>query len=87
MIEGLRLLKNTVLQSLFFTGHHMQNTGEEAVREWIQAVGAIQPEFVQVYSLGRSPKDSRILPVSRKVLDKISEQLTEETGVPSSVFE
>ncbi len=87
MIEGLRRLKNTVLQSLFFTGHYMQNTSEETVRDWIETVKTIQPGFVQIYSLSRPPGDSRILPVSPSVLGQISEELTAKTGIPSSVFE
>ncbi len=87
MIEGLRLLPGIVLQSFFFTGYFKENVGEQAVNDWIETVGAVQPESVQVYSLDRPPRDSRILPVSRRILQEIADRLTERTGVQAYVFE
>lgn len=85
MIGGLCRLENTVLQSMFFAGH-MQNISQDIVQDWIGTVKMIQPRSVQIYSLDRPPADARILPASPGVLRKISEELTERTGISSAVF-
>ena len=52
MVEGLRSLPEIVLQSMFIQGRY-DNTGEAHVRAWIEAVGAIRPGSVQVYTVDR----------------------------------
>ncbi len=86
LIEGLRLLKDTTLQSLFFTGS-IDNTSDEMIDAWTKAVQRIAPIEVQVYSVSRGTADARIKKVSVARLKKIAQLLTQRTGIAASVYE
>lgn len=87
MIDGLRTLGGVVLQSLFVTGPLIDNTGKEALSEWIGAVSLIRPASVQIYSIDRPTEDLRLWRVPPPVLRQISEALWRSTGIRSSVFD
>ncbi len=86
MIEGLRLMKDTVLQSLFVAGS-LDSTAPEMVEAWIATVRRIAPIEVQVYTVSRGTADPGIRKVSQKKLKEIAALVTERTGIPSLVFD
>ncbi len=85
VIYGLSRLPNIVLQSMFVRGA-VDNTSEQEIDDWIEAVRYIQPLRVQVYTVERPPQEDRILPVSSEKLEQIAERLTLKTKIPASVF-
>ena len=86
MVDGLKGLRDIVLQSMFIQGSH-DNTDDAHVKIWIQAVGAIRPQSVQVYTVDRGTAAEGILEVPRERLQAIADQLTAATGIPAEVFD
>ena len=84
-MAGLYRLKNTVLQSLFFSGGR-QNIDDALVDDWINAVHYIQPRSVQIYTLDRPPREENLRPVPLETLNRISIRLTAKTGITGEVF-
>ena len=86
MVEGLRLLKDTILQSLFVAGS-LDSTAPEMIEAWIATVRRIAPMEVQVYTVSRGTADPGIRKVSQEKLKEIATLLTQRTGIPASVFD
>ena len=86
MIDGLKALGDIVLQSMFIQGSY-DNTGPAHVDAWIQAVGAIWPQSVQVYTVDRGTAAEGIREVPRERLQQIADQLTAKTGIPAEVYD
>lgn len=84
MIEGLCLLKDVVLQSLFFSGK-FRNTDELEVENWIRTVCRIHPLEVQVYTLARPPRVEGLRPASKTELRGIANRLA-GIGIRASVI-
>ena len=78
-------IQPTVLQSLFFTGDR-QNISEPLVDDWITAVDYIKPQWVQIYTLDRSPKEEGLRPVPTETLNWISKRLTAKASIAGIVF-
>jgi wyosine [tRNA(Phe)-imidazoG37] synthetase (radical SAM superfamily) len=86
MTEGLRGLQDIVLQSMFIQGSH-DNTGEPQIRAWIDAVKAIAPRSVQVYTVDRGTAAEGITEVPKDKLQEIADRLTHATGIPADVYD
>ncbi|HZY31383.1 MAG TPA: radical SAM protein [Candidatus Methylomirabilis sp.] len=84
MLQGLAELEGVILQSMFVSGA-VDNTNPPAVREWLKRIVEIHPEWVQVYSLDRTPPDPRIRQVPRTILESIAYYARWRTGVPVDV--
>ena len=85
MIGGLYRLRNIVLQSLFIRGM-ADNTSEKAVEDWIDAVGYVRPESVQLYTIDRPPAEESVQSVEKTALEAIAVRLREKTKIPAFVF-
>ena len=85
VVEGLRLLPEMTLQSMFVNGS-IDNTRPEQIDNWIATVAEVAPTEVQVYSLARRPADRTLRPVPPERLQEIAARVQEATGIPSSVF-
>jgi wyosine [tRNA(Phe)-imidazoG37] synthetase (radical SAM superfamily) len=85
VVEGLRLLPEKILQSMFVNGA-MDNTGPKQIEDWIATVASVRPSEVQVYSLARRPADRTLRPVPPERLQEIAAQLQRATGIPAVVF-
>lgn len=70
-IEGLKRLRDVTLQSLFISAPYDNSTGLP-LRCWLEAVAAIRPKGVHVYTVSRSPADPRVKSVSPKRLSEIA---------------
>ena len=85
VLEGLRSLKNTVLQSLFFDGA-VRNTSPSQIGEWIDAVARIRPHSVQVYTIDRPTRREGLCRVPTETLNRIAEDLFTATQVPAETY-
>lgn len=80
VIENLKLFKGKVIiQTMFLRGEHdgikIDNTTEEEVNAWIEAVKSIQPSEVMLYSLDRVPPVSTLFKVEADELQVIADKL------------
>jgi wyosine [tRNA(Phe)-imidazoG37] synthetase (radical SAM superfamily) len=85
-IEALQKLRRVTIQSLFVQGSY-DNTKPGQIDKWIEAVGFVAPQAVQVYTVDRPPADSGILAVPVNRLREIAEQCQSMTGVKTEVFD
>lgn len=86
MLEGLRALPAVILQSMFIQGAY-DNTGEPHLRSWVDRVGEIRPQGVQVYTVDRGTAADGITEVPRATLQAIANRLTAATGISAEVFD
>ena len=86
MVAALRTLPDIVLQSMFIQGSY-DNTDEPHLQAWIEAVGAIRPRSVQVYTVDRGTAAPGITEVSRETLQAIADRLSTTTNIPAEVFD
>ncbi len=73
-----------VIQTMFLRGEHLgavvDNTREESLGAWLEAIGRIKPSEVMIYSLDRLPPCSTLERVSREELQQIASRV-EALGV------
>lgn len=86
MLNALKAVPDIILQSMFLQGTY-DNTGEAHLAAWVEAVRAIKPRSVQVYTVDRGTADPGIREVPRETLQEIADRLTAATGIPAEVFE
>lgn len=86
MVAELRNMRKIVIQSLFIQGS-FDNTTSEALDDWIETVGFIQPMEVQVYSIDRGTPDPGLIKVSGERLHQIAQMCQSMTGIRSVVFD
>ena len=86
MLEALKALPDLVLQSMFIQGAY-DNTGEPHLRSWVDRVGEIRPQGVQVYTVDRGTAAEGITEAPRATLQAIADRLTIATGIPAEVFD
>ncbi len=67
---------HVIVQSLFMKGtsrgQSVDNTGDEYVQPWLEAVKSIQPEAVMVYTIDRETPDPDLEKASHEELDRIA---------------
>jgi wyosine [tRNA(Phe)-imidazoG37] synthetase (radical SAM superfamily) len=85
MISSISTLTDCVLQSMFVRGR-IDNTTQEVVEAWIERVGQITPQAVQVYSIDRVPADGSLEVVPEDTLRAIASCCQARTGVPCEVY-
>jgi wyosine [tRNA(Phe)-imidazoG37] synthetase (radical SAM superfamily) len=84
IVEGLKALNDFETQTIFINGH-ISNSGDDAVRDWIETLKIIRPKSAQIYTLVRTPADKKIRAVSRERLEEICAQARSE-GLPVEVY-
>lgn len=87
VIEGLVELDhpNLTIQTLFIRGK-VDNTSAESIKVWSDALAAISPKAVQIYSLDRPAAESGFLKVDKAELDRIAMQVNEATGIQITAY-
>lgn len=85
IIANARKIKNVVIQSCFFQGA-VDNTSNEEIEDWIEAVGMIQPSTVHLYTLDRVPATSGLKKTDEDTLYTIAAKLEKRTRIKSKVF-
>ena len=82
IIEGLKSFEgHVIIQTMFMCGQGVDNTGEEYVGPWLEAVKHIAPQQVMIYTIDRETPDSSLSKASREVLDAIRDRVI-QTGIP-----
>lgn len=61
-----------IIQTMFLRGNGIDNTTEREVSAWVEAIKAIMPREVQLYSLDRKPPMEGLHKVSGKELETIA---------------
>ena len=65
-----------IIQTIFMRGEGVDNTGEEYVAPWIEAVKEIAPEQVMIYTIDRETPTKGLKKAEPAVLDQICERIT-----------
>ena len=87
IIEGLKLFKgHVIIQSMFMKGKtedgiDVDNTQEQFVDPWLQAVKSIRPQEVMIYTIDRETPDHALLKATHEELDAIRDRVIAE-GIP-----
>lgn len=85
LIGNARRIKNVIIQSCFVHGD-ADNTKNEDLDEWIEAVGMIKPEAVHIYTLDRIPAMSGLLKTDEDTLYTIVAKLEKRTRIKANVY-
>ena len=88
IIEAMKAFRGKVIiQTMFLKGDangvNVDNTGDQYVIPWIEAVKKIAPREVMIYTIDRETPQKGLLKATREELDRIVARLTEE-GIKAS---
>ena len=82
IIEDLKWFKgHVIIQTMFMKGDGTDNTGDEYVLPWLDAVKDIKPQEVMVYTIDRETPDKKLLKASHEELDRIRDMVI-SAGIP-----
>lgn len=86
IIEGLKSFHgHVIIQTMFMKGkidgEDVDNTGDEYVLPWLEAVKEIAPKEVMIYTIDRETPDHDLQKASHEELDRIRDKVI-ETGIP-----
>ncbi len=89
LIEGLcRFKGNLIVQTLFLQGEHngkvIDNTTEEELQLWLEAVRRIAPQEVMIYTIDRETPEKALRKASPEKLDEIARRV-EAMGIKAQV--
>ena len=88
IIEKMKEFKgNCIVQTMFLKGSYlgkdMNNTSDEFVLPWLEAVKQINPRQVMIYTIDRETPDQKLKKATKEELDRIA-RLVEEAGIKAS---
>lgn len=88
IIEHMKDFKgHVIIQTMFMkglcNGESVDNTGEAFVKPWLEAVKAIGPQQVMIYTIDRETPTQGLEKASREQLDAIRDRVI-EAGIPCS---
>lgn len=88
IIESLKLFKgHVIIQTMFLNGadgeESIGNTGDGYVLPWLEAVKAIGPSEVMIYTVDRETPDKKLRKASHEELDRIV-ALIKAAGIPAT---
>ena len=86
IIESMRSFNgNVIVQTMFMkgtaNGESVDNTGDEYVKPWLEAVRYIRPREVMIYTVDRETPEHGIKKATREELDGIRDRVT-AMGIP-----
>jgi len=89
IIDGLKAMEGRcIIQTMFLggtcDGKDVDNTGEEYVNPWLDAVAEIAPRQVMIYTIDRETPAHELKKTAPEVLDAIGRRV-EALGIPCSV--
>lgn len=74
IIEDLKWFNgHVIIQTMFMKGDGADNTGDEYVMPWLDAVKSIKPQEVMVYNIDRETPDRMLQKASHEELDRIKD--------------
>lgn len=78
-----------IIQTMFLRGHRdgvvIDNTGDDEVAAWIEALKQIRPYKVMIYTIDRETPVRTLEKIPKAELDAIAERIRKETGIEVSV--
>ena len=88
IIESLKLFNgHVIIQTMFMKGadgeENVDNTGDEYVMPWLEAVKAIKPQEVMIYTIDRETPDKKLRKATHEELDRIV-ALIKDAGIPAT---
>ncbi|MCD8309639.1 MAG: radical SAM protein [Prevotellaceae bacterium] len=89
VIEGMKAFQGTcIIQTMFLKGSYqgvdLDNTGDEYVLPWLDAVKEIAPREVMIYTIDRETPAHGLRKATRAELDRIG-AMVQKAGIPVSV--
>jgi wyosine [tRNA(Phe)-imidazoG37] synthetase (radical SAM superfamily) len=82
IIEHMKAFNgHIIIQSIFLHGPGVSNTGNEYVQPWLEAVKAIGPQEVMVYTIDRETPDPTLGKATHEELDSIRDRVI-AAGIP-----
>jgi wyosine [tRNA(Phe)-imidazoG37] synthetase (radical SAM superfamily) len=85
VIENLKKVPEIIIQSLFISAP-VDNSEPSHVSKWIEAIGAIGPKAVHIYTIARSSAEPSIRAAAGERLREIAVELAVKTGIQAVVF-
>jgi wyosine [tRNA(Phe)-imidazoG37] synthetase (radical SAM superfamily) len=70
-----RLIIQTMFMKGTYEGQSVDNTGEEYVQPWLEAVKAIAPRQVMIYTIDRETPAHQLLKATHEELDRIAAEV------------
>lgn len=88
IIESLKLFNgHVIIQTMFMKGadgeENVDNTGDEYVMPWLEAVKSIKPQEVMIYTIDRETPDTKLRKATHEELDRIV-TLIKDAGIPAT---
>ena len=85
-VEGMKAFGgHVIVQTMFLSGmsggKSVDNTGEEYVAPWLEAVRYIAPQAVMIYTIDRETPDKGLAKAPKEVLDAIRDRVI-AMGIP-----
>ena len=82
IIERMKAFNgHIIIQTMFLKGNDIDNTGEEYVGPWLEAVKEIAPEQVMIYTIDRETPTQGLLKATHEQLDAIRDRVI-AAGIP-----
>lgn len=82
VIENLKWFHgHVIIQTMFMKGDGTDNTGEEYVGPWLEAVQDIKPQSVMIYTIDRETPDRKLQKATHEELDRIRDRVI-AAGIP-----
>lgn len=82
VIERLKAFNgHVIIQTMFLRGMNLDNTGDEFVTPWLEAVKEIAPQQVMIYTIDRETPVEGLQKASREQLDAIRDRVI-AAGIP-----
>jgi wyosine [tRNA(Phe)-imidazoG37] synthetase (radical SAM superfamily) len=73
--NGRLIIQTIFMKGTDTTGTSVDNTGEEYVRPWLEAVRRIAPRQVMIYTIDRETPDSHLQKALPEELDDIADRI------------
>lgn len=82
IIEQLKLFRGKlIIQTMFMKGDGTDNTGDDLVNPWLEALREIGPQSVMIYTIDRETPDKRLRKATAEELNRIRDKVI-EAGIP-----
>lgn len=84
VIEWMKAFNgHCIIQTMFMNGEGVQNTGEEYVKPWLEALQYIAPQQVMIYTIDRETPVKGLEKATHEQLDAICNRV-KQLGIPCS---
>lgn len=85
VVENLKNLDRMIIQTVFIQGE-INNIEDREVEEWIERLGYIKPQEVQIYSIDRPSADQTLRLVEKEELEGIAQMAAKVLGIEVKAF-